>query len=101
MVCYAVPLAATIIVGLRRLISGKKSMEGFWLSIMLLGASIFGVVDHFWNGELFLIGPNVMMDLSLGFTITSAVFIGWGIIVHRERVSGSLDNLNRKIGIHK
>ena len=96
MVCYAVPLAATVIVSLRRMISGKKSTEGFWLSIMLLGASIFGVVDHMWNGELFLLGSNLIMDLSLGITITAGVFAGWGLIVYRNRATGILRHVEGK-----
>ncbi len=58
MVCYLVPLTVGIVTALRRKAMHRKDKEGFWLSLMFGGASIFGVVDHLWNGELFLIRPE-------------------------------------------
>lgn len=101
MVCYAVPLAALVITALRRKLLGKKDTEGFWLSLLLLGGALFGVIDHFWNGELFLIGANWMLDLSLGVTITAGIFAAWGLIVHRERLVNSATQVERKTGIYK
>ncbi len=46
---------------------------------MLYGGALFGVVDHLWNGQLFLIGGAPLMDLLLGVTITAVIFGGWGI----------------------
>lgn len=100
MVCYTVPLAATIIVAVKRRLSGKSSKEGLWLNLLLLGASLFGVIDHLWNGELFLIGPNIFADLSLGAVITAGVFTTWGVIVFRERLA-KFRFLDRRTGIHK
>ncbi len=100
MVCYAVPLAATVIVSLRRRISVKKTKEGLWLNLMLLGGSLFGVIDHFWNGELFLLGSNLLADISLGATITLGIFAAWGIMVSRERLA-KLRYLNRRMGIYR
>jgi hypothetical protein len=101
MVCYAVPLAALLITAFRRKLLRKTGMEGFWLNLLLLGGALFGVIDHFWNGELFLLGPNLIADLSLGATITAGIFVSWGVIVFRERLTGSLKNLERKTGIYK
>jgi hypothetical protein len=101
MVCYTIPLIATIIVAIRRRALRKKDVEGFWLNLLLLGGALFGVIDHFWNGELFLIGPNLLVDLSLGVTITAGIFVSWGVIVFREKITGSLKQLDRKTGIYK
>lgn len=101
MVCYSVPLAALLITAFRRKVLRKKDVEGFWLNLLLLGGALFGVIDHFWNGELFLLGPNLLVDLSLGVTITAGIFVSWGVIVYRERITGSLRHLDRKTGIYK
>ena len=77
MVCYVVPLIAGIISTIRW---GKKGAPaGWWLNLMLYGGALFGLVDHLWNGELFLLGQAPVLDLLLGVTITAAVFGGWGI----------------------
>lgn len=77
-VCYTIPLAAaiisTVVWGVR-----KKGPAGWWLNLLLYGGSLFGVVDHIWNGELFLIGQAPLMDLLLGAAITAAIFGSWGI----------------------
>jgi hypothetical protein len=46
----------------------------------LVGGAIFGVVDHWWNGELFFIGENALMDITLGITITIAIVAIWAVI---------------------
>ena len=83
MVCYIVPAAAAIVhYGLRRNIMGwKKSIHHFWLSLLLVGGAIFGVVDHWWNGELFLIGKDPLLDIMLGVTITATIFVAWAVII--------------------
>jgi hypothetical protein len=83
MVCYAVPLAAGIIHGAWRKSARKADPHGFWLTLMFLGASLFGVIDHAWNGELLLIGPNIMMDLGLGTAITAGVIGSWKLVTWR------------------
>lgn len=47
----------------------------------MLGGAIFGIVDHLWNGELFLISEEPMMDILLGVTITISIFVVWALIV--------------------
>ena len=101
MVCYAVPLSAFLIGVILRFGFKKTGTHSLWLLLMLLGGSVFGVVDHFWNGELFLIGANIYLDLALGVTITAGIFASWGVIVYRERITGSLKHLDRKTGIYK
>ncbi len=73
--CYTVPLAASVIT---TLVWAKKRTGRMWqLNLMLYGASIFGVIDHLWNGELFLLSGNIVKDLMLGVVITAAIFVGW------------------------
>ncbi|MCX6694908.1 MAG: hypothetical protein NTU61_01240 [Candidatus Altiarchaeota archaeon] len=91
MVCYAVPATAAIAVyALRKTNSSIKGKTDYYLlNLLLLGASIFGFVDHLWNGELFLISEKPLMDLALGATITLTVFASWGIIVALEKAKAT------------
>jgi len=83
MVCYTVPLVAAIshFIMRKNISNLKDSISHRWLSLLLAGGAIFGVVDHWWNGELFLIGENILSDLMLGVTITIAIVIIWVIII--------------------
>jgi hypothetical protein len=84
MVCYVVPLAAAIMhYGMRKKISSLKAdMRQLWLNLLFLGGAVFGVVDHWWNNELFLVGEKTTADLLLGIAITTAIVIVWlGIVI--------------------
>jgi hypothetical protein len=83
MVCYVVPTLAAIIHGTMRkkVDSFKKNTYQLWLTLMLAGAGIFGIIDHLWNGELTLIGPNLAYDLLLGVTITLVTIALWAVLV--------------------
>jgi hypothetical protein len=82
--CYTVPIAASVVT--TYLWKKKNKDPRIWkLSLMLYGASIFGFVDHLWNGELFLISGNVAKDLLLGVTITAVIFAGWLISVKADK----------------
>jgi hypothetical protein len=87
MVCYAVSAAAAIIHGIMRknTTTLKNSVHHLWLSLLLTGATIFGLVDHWWNGELFFIGENVFMDILLGVAITISVFVIWKVFVALDK----------------
>ena len=87
MVCYAVPATAAVVLYALRRGNGtlRHNAELYWLNLLLLGASIFGIVDHLWNGELFLISGNLTADLMLGAAITLTTFAAWGVIVALER----------------
>jgi len=89
MVCYAVPAVAAIVhYGLRKTkTSWKKSTSQLWLSLLLSGGAMFGIVDHLWNGELFLLGENLILDLLLGFTITLTIIIAWFIAITLNKTS--------------
>ena len=83
MVCYTIPTIAAIVhyILKRNIVGWKESTKHFWLSLLLAGGAIFGVIDHWWNGELFLIGEEPLIDLMLGITITVAIFVAWVVIV--------------------
>jgi hypothetical protein len=101
MVCYTIPLATGVIFALRRRLKNKKDKEGFWLNLMFLGASLFGVIDHLWNGELFLIGENVISDIFLGVTITLSVFVAWGLMVNKDKLMRKIGFLDRRSSVYK
>ena len=87
MVCYAVPAAAAIVhYIMKRNIKGwKEDVHQLWLNLLLVGGAIFGVIDHLWNGELFLIGENVLLDLMLGITITTIIVLVWEALIITDR----------------
>lgn len=86
--CYTVPTAAAIVTTLwwRK----NRSLKTWWLILMFYGGSLFGVVDHLWNGELFLISENWVKDLGLGVVITGGIILIWGIILGLSKRNISL-----------
>lgn len=87
MACYSIPLAAAIVhFGMRKKVTNwKHNAHHLWLNLLFAGAAIFGVIDHLWNGELFLISENIFLDLLLGVVITVGIIVGWIIIVARSQ----------------
>lgn len=83
MVCYVVPAIAAVVqyAARKNILSLKASIHQLWLSFLLIGGTVFGIVDHLWNGELFFIGPNISSDLLLGVMITASILMVWGFIV--------------------
>lgn len=71
--CYIIPTAAAIITTLVK----KKTQKLWWLNLMFYGGAIFGIVDHLWNGELFLVSSDWVKDLLLGVAITVAILVVW------------------------
>ena len=75
--CYAVSLAAALTTSA---IYAKSKDSKIWgLNLMLWGGALFGVIDHLWNKELFLISKDIVNDLLLGLVITLAIFFVWGL----------------------
>ncbi len=99
MACYFVPLAAAAVTYMVRR-KGTGGARGFWLNIMLLGGALFGGIDHFWNGELFLITSTWMSDVALGLTITASIFGTWGIIAYNAQLIHPFRMLVRRIGFY-
>ncbi|MBW2968136.1 hypothetical protein KY362_06640 [Candidatus Woesearchaeota archaeon] len=87
--CYAVPLAAVIIHFFmrRKNPSMRISKHHTWLNRLFIGGAIFGVVDHAWNGELFMISDALLLDLALGATITAVILAAWGIMVWQDKLA--------------
>ncbi len=89
MTCYIIPLVAAIVhYGLRKKVGAwKNNSHHLWLSFFLAGGAIFGVTDHLWNGELFLMGENILWDLMLGVTITAIILTVWAISIVLEKAN--------------
>ena len=86
--CYTAPLVGAVITSVAW---GKtKNVKVWWLTLMFYGGALFGVIDHWWNGELFLISENIISDLLLGVTISAIILISWGIAVVGSRISPTL-----------
>ncbi len=94
MVCYTIPLAAAIISSVIWS-SQRRGPAGWWLNLLLYGGAMFGLVDHLWNGTLFLAGKAPLMDLLLGVTITAVIFGGWGITLG---IAKAYPELSRRMG---
>jgi hypothetical protein len=68
----------------------SKSFKIWWLSLLFYGGSSFGVIDHLWNGELFLISENWLKDIVLGAVITVGITLAWSIILLFAKKNPSL-----------
>ena len=77
--CYLGPTTAAILTTF--IWKSKKTLRLFWLMLMFYGGTLFGVIDHLWNGELFLISKEWMKDLSLGLVITAGIVLVWAVII--------------------
>jgi hypothetical protein len=82
MACYSIPLIAAIVIFATRKHLQEKIPRINWLNQLLAGGAVMLIIDHLWNGELLLIGENVLLDLALGFAMTAGVFLFWLILVY-------------------
>lgn len=101
MVCYIVPTTAAIIEYIRNRKIKQKNPHKNWLNLMFFGGAVFGIIDHLWNGELFLISANWVSDLTLGFTITAGIIGSWGLMVYTPKITNLMRNLSYRLGILK
>jgi hypothetical protein len=88
--CYTVPTAAAIVTTF--MWKKNKSLGLWWLLLLFYGGALFGVIDHLWNGELFLISENWVRDFALGFVITGAIVIAWLVIMAVAKNSPALSS---------
>ena len=86
--CYTVQLAGAIVSSIAW--SVKKSVKIWWLTLMFFGAALFGVIDHWWNGELFLVSENIVSDLLLGVAISIFTVIAWWLTILVSKKSATL-----------
>jgi len=86
--CYTAPVLGAIVAS----VAWKKtgSPKAWWLTLLFGGGALFGVVDHWWNGELFLISPDIGRDLLLGVVISAVILIAWGLAVAWGRKNPAL-----------
>lgn len=68
----------------------KRSLNLWWLVLILYGGSLFGLIDHLWNRELFFISENWLKDLSLGVVITATLILAWRVILSWAKKSPAL-----------
>lgn len=87
--CYLGPTTAAIVTTF--MWKSKKSLRLFWLMLMFYGGSLFGVTDHLWNGELFLISENWAKDVMLGIVITVGIILAWAGILALARKNSTLN----------
>lgn len=91
--CYLGPTTAAVVTTF--IWKSKKTLKTFWLMLMFYGGSLFGVIDHLWNGELFLVLRNWRKDLSLGVVITVGIILAWRGILALAKRSPSLNTYLR------
>jgi len=77
--CYAVPLSAAAVLFAARKTGKSDSASLRALNLVLGGGAAMLVVDHIWNGELFLVGGNIASDLLLGVAMTAAAVGFWAV----------------------
>jgi hypothetical protein len=99
MVCYIIPTIATIIEFIRN--KKSKNKHSNWLNLMFLGAALFGIIDHLWNGELFILSTNWITDLTLSLTITGGVIGSWGLIISAPKIINLMHLFRYRLGLLK
>lgn len=87
--CYLGPTTAAIVTTF--MWKSKKSLTLFWLMLMFYGGSLFGIIDHLWNGELFLVSEEWIKDLGLGIVITAGTILAWAIVLTFAKRNPSLN----------
>lgn len=82
--CYLGPTTAAIVTTF--MWKSKKTLRLFWLMLLFYGGALFGIIDHLWNGELFLVSENWTKDVMLGVVITVCILLAWkGILFLAKR----------------
>jgi hypothetical protein len=93
--CYIGPLVGAAVTS--AVWKKTKSTKVWWLNLMFYGGALFGVIDHLWNGELFLISENIAKDVLLGLVIAVSILAVWGITLVKAKSSPILASyLGRK-----
>lgn len=87
--CYLGPTTAAILTTF--MWKSKRTLRLFWLTLMFYGGALFGIIDHLWNGELFLVSENWAKDVMLGIVITLGTVIAWAGILALAKRSPSLN----------
>jgi len=83
--CYTVPTVSAIITS--AIWFKTKDVKTWWLALLFGGGAMFGIIDHWWNGELFLISENILSDLALGVVISLGIFMFWKVILVSVKIN--------------
>lgn len=86
--CYLGPTTAAIVTTF--MWKSKKTLRLFWLMLLFYGGALFGIIDHLWNGELFLVSENWAKDVMLGILITAGTILAWVVILVLAKRNASL-----------
>jgi len=90
--CYIIPVGGAVITSF--VWKKKKTLKLWWLNLMFYGGALFGIIDHLWNRELFLISENWIMDLFLGVVISLGIILFWLItLVFAKRIPSLASSL--------
>jgi hypothetical protein len=89
MVCYSIVLGAAIAVHSRRNRMSDMLPQIGVLSLLLWGGATALIIDHFLNGELFMIGGDILWDLFVGVAMTAIIFVIWSIYVMVKKSYGN------------
>jgi len=89
--CYTVPLLAAGVHYLMRRQNKWNDKYNKVLSMLFVGAAVFGVVDHAWNRELFVFSLH---DVILGVVITLSIVLvaGGFMLVDKMRTEQEVRN---------
>ena len=77
--CHVVPMAGALITSF--ILRKKKDQKIWWLNLMFYGGALFGLIDHVWNKELFLVSEHLVKDLGLGIVISIGIVASWLVIL--------------------
>ena len=83
--CYSVPLAAALILFIARKIRHSKDRNLLILNMIFAGGAVMLVIDHWLNGELFLVGENISFDLAIGAFMTLGAAAFWVLVIVLEK----------------
>lgn len=92
MVCFIIPTIVWGMVYAHRRIGKRTDEQGYQLNLLLGGGALFGLVDHWWNGELYPpASANIGSDLLLGVLITAAIYAAWfGMLLVKQAKAKSV-----------
>lgn len=88
--CHVVSLAGAVIT--TGIWKKTNNIKIGWLCLLFWGGALFGLVDHLWNKELFLISKNIANDLLLGITIAIVILISWVGLILWSKINPVLKN---------
>lgn len=85
--CFVIPSLAALAhhVARQQVPSWREDRGQESLNRLLLGGAVFGLVDHAYNGELFMFGEDIVSDLLLGVLITVSIVAVWAVLSIMDR----------------